>query len=229
MFPKHFHYEILPKWGVLGWIIDWTDITYSDIDLDVEDVKIELTEGYDFPLMKVDFPAIKDWEIDATQTVNTWILPSTSQVQLMIKDFDIDFQCDFFVDENGFLDPVVYDVDINWGESYLYHDNKIIQFVMHQWLYFGMLMVENSVYFVGDIIFSHIGGPLMDRALNDYMTEVTLASPFAGQAGGATFEFDFRNTLSPEIGYGYIDLYIVGEFLNKPNGLFNYVEQWGEN
>jgi hypothetical protein len=40
IFPKSFHYEILPKLGNLGWIIDWTDITYKDIDLDVKDVKI---------------------------------------------------------------------------------------------------------------------------------------------------------------------------------------------
>lgn len=77
-FPKSFHYEILPRLGNLGWIIDWTDIKYSDITLDVEDVKILLTEGDSFPLIKVDFPAIKEWEIDAFQTVNTWILPSSS-------------------------------------------------------------------------------------------------------------------------------------------------------
>lgn len=135
----------------------------------------------------------------------------------------MDFQCNFYIDENGYLDPVVYDVDIFWGESYLYHDNKIIQFVMHQWLYFGMLMVENSVYFVGDMIFSHVGGPLMDRALNDYMTEVTLHSPLPGQEAAATFSFDFRNTISPEIHYGYMDLFIVGEFINKPTGIMDYV------
>ena len=91
LFPKQFHYEILPTLGNLGWIIDWTDITYSKIDLDIKDIKIELTDGYDLPLIKVDFPAIKQWEIDATQVVNTWILPSSSKVELIFKDFDIDF------------------------------------------------------------------------------------------------------------------------------------------
>jgi hypothetical protein len=65
-------------------------------------------------------------------------MPSTSKVELIFKDFDIDFQTDFLLDEKGFLDPVVYDVDLNFGETYLYHDDWFIQFVMHQFLYFGV-------------------------------------------------------------------------------------------
>jgi hypothetical protein len=89
---------------------------------------------------------------------------------------------------------VVYDCDIKFGNSYLYHDNKIVAFVMHQFLYFGLLVVENSVYFVGDYMFSSIGGPIMDEALNHYRMNITLPSPFAGQAAKSTFELDYRNT-----------------------------------
>ena len=63
--PDSFHYELFPKLGAWGWIIDWTDITYSVVDLDIRDVKIELSRGYDLGLVKIDFPAIKHWEIDA--------------------------------------------------------------------------------------------------------------------------------------------------------------------
>ena len=56
----------------------------------------------------------------------------------------------------------------------------------------------------------------MDRVLNDYVTGITLPSPFAGQDGAATFAFDYRNTLSPEIHYGYVDIFIVGELMYIP-------------
>jgi hypothetical protein len=31
----------------------------------------------------------------------------------------------FGVDKNGYLDPVVYECNLNFGETYLYHDNWI--------------------------------------------------------------------------------------------------------
>jgi hypothetical protein len=61
-------------------------------------------------LIKVDFPAIKDWEITAFQKVINPIFESDSRVELYFKDFDINFQTDLTLDERGFLDPTVYDV-----------------------------------------------------------------------------------------------------------------------
>jgi hypothetical protein len=165
----------------------------------------------------VDFPVIKQWEIDATQEVNSWILPSKSKVELIFEDFDIGFQTDLVLDANGYLDPVVYDCDIKFGKSYLYHDNKIVAFVMHQFVYFAIVIIENSVYFVGDYIFSNMMGPIMDQMLNHYTTSVVLKSPFAGQHSSALFEFDFRNTQSPFIGQGYMDMYFLGELLYTPS------------
>jgi hypothetical protein len=89
--PDHYHFEFGLLHDLLTWKIDWTDITYTPVDLDIEDVKFELTRGYDISLIKFDFPAIKHWEVDAMQVVNTWFLPSTSKVELIIKDLDIDF------------------------------------------------------------------------------------------------------------------------------------------
>jgi hypothetical protein len=86
--PTEFHYNFTVFWET--WIIDWTDITYKAADLDIKDIKIHLTNHFG-PLIIVDFPAIESWEIDATQTVNSWLLPSTSPVELKIEGFDIDF------------------------------------------------------------------------------------------------------------------------------------------
>lgn len=81
--PNTYHYEFGLFFDLLSYAVDWTDITYSDIDLDVGDVKLELTRGYDLSLVKFDFPAVKKWEIDAMQEVNSFILPSKSRVELI--------------------------------------------------------------------------------------------------------------------------------------------------
>lgn len=60
------------------------------------------------------------------------------------------------------------DCHIKFGDSYLYHDNAIIAFVMHQFIYFAIVIVENSVYFVGQYIFSNMLGPVMDTFLDHY-------------------------------------------------------------
>lgn len=41
-------------------------------------------------------------------------------------------------------------------------------YYMHQFVYYGIVMVENSAYFLGTYIFSHMLGPLMDNMMNDY-------------------------------------------------------------
>ena len=59
-------------------------------------------------------------------------MPSNSKVELAFKDFDINFKVDLKLDANGYLDPIVYDSELYFGDSYLYHDNAIIAFFMHQ-------------------------------------------------------------------------------------------------
>jgi hypothetical protein len=213
--PSTYHYDFGLFFDLLSYQVDWTDITYTDIDLDVAGVKLELTRGYDLSLIKFDFPAVKKWEIDAMQEVNSFVLPSKSRVELIFQDFDVDFQADLKLDENGYLDPVVYDAEIKFGSSYLYHDNKIMAFVMHQFVYFAIVIVENSVYFVGDYIFSEMMGPVVDKMLGHYKTQITLKSPLPGQSTSATYDFDFRNTRSPFIGEGYIDLFFLGEIIHS--------------
>lgn len=228
--PETLHYEFGFFFNLLNWKIDWTDIVSKKPDLDIKDIKLNFTKKYDFSLVKLDFPAIKEWEIDAMQEVNSWILPSKSQVELIFKDFDVDFACDFKLDDKGYLDPIFYDVDIKFGESYLYHDNKIMAFVMHQFVFFGIVIVQNSVYFVGNIILSDIGGPIMDEFLNDYKMQISLPSPFKTESyKKSTFTFDYRNTQSPNIQEGYIDLFFLGEILYEPHKWLKGTNMHGAN
>jgi len=75
------------------------------------------------PMMKIDFPAFKEWKISADQSINTWMLPETSKVTLEFHDFEFDINCQLKCTDMGYLKPVVYSAKINFGESYLYHDN----------------------------------------------------------------------------------------------------------
>jgi hypothetical protein len=64
--PKEYEFDFgIPFLKMLYWHFKWTDITYSVPDLDIQDVKILLTRGYDIPLIKIDLPVLKSWEINA--------------------------------------------------------------------------------------------------------------------------------------------------------------------
>ena len=77
-------------------------------------------------MVKFDFPALKYWDFHAREIVDTWWYFSDSMVELKVEDFDIDFSCHLMVDDNGFLEPVVYDVKIDFGKSMYTHDNIIL-------------------------------------------------------------------------------------------------------
>lgn len=65
--PKDYHFGYESILG-LNWEIDWTDIVYSAIDLNMDDVKFELTqptEQWEHGLVRFDFPALKHWELTA--------------------------------------------------------------------------------------------------------------------------------------------------------------------
>jgi len=115
------------------------------------------------------------------------------------------------LDERGFLDPTVYDVEIKFGSSYVHHDNFVLGFFMHQIITYSMVMIEQSSFFVGKFMFTGMLGPLMDQALGNYEITVNTPSIFRGQDTSSVFSFDYRNTRSPYIGNGYIDVYFLGE------------------
>jgi hypothetical protein len=86
---------------------------------------------------------------------------------------------------------------------------------MHQFLYFGLVIIENSVYFVGEYIFTNMLGPVMDGFLNHYKFPFAWPSMVRGQNTWDFFNLDFRNVKSPIISEGQIDFFASGELLYK--------------
>jgi len=86
---------------------------------------------------------------------------------------------------------------------------------MHQFIFFAMVIIENSVYFVGQYIFTNMMGPILDTYLDHYKQTIHLTSPFWGQDTHDAFRFDYRNLANPVIEQGYADFFIVGEILDS--------------
>ena len=117
--------------------------------------------------------------------------------------------------ETGFLKPVVYAIDIKFGNSYFYHDNAIVAFIMNQFVEFAIVVIENSTYFVGQYIFTSMLGPLMTSFLNNYTVNFPIKDILPGQTGSDNFILDFKHTTRPYIGEGWIDMFIVGELTTE--------------
>lgn len=60
---------------------------------------------------------------------------------IYIEDVDIDLGFDLVLDDEGYLDPKVWDVMINLGESYIYHDNLWVTWVLGQIIPLGKVII----------------------------------------------------------------------------------------
>ena len=60
--PKEMDYSIRP-WNIsfLSWDWHWTDITYDVPNFDIKDIVFLMERRYDQPMLKIDFPAVKEW------------------------------------------------------------------------------------------------------------------------------------------------------------------------
>lgn len=216
--PSEYSYHVDMFFKLFNWDIKWSDISYTNANLDIKDIQVKFVRPHDRQIIDFKFPALKSWKINANQKVNTWIMPSESKVELVFEDFKFDFKSNFRLDENGYLDPVMEDCDISFGNSYLYHDNQIVAFVMHQFIYFSIVIIENSVYFVGQYIFSNMMGPVLDTFLDHYRKALIIPSPLFGQNTYDIFRFDYRNVMDPFVGDGFADFFFAGELLDKNYG-----------
>lgn len=90
---------------------------------------------------------------------------------------------------------------------------------MHQVVQFGLVIIENSVYFVGEYIFTNMAGPVLTNFLNDYQLPLNhIPSPFKGQNTYDNFALDYRQTMDPFLGQGWMDSYFLGELTYNGKG-----------
>jgi len=120
------------------------------------------------------------------------------------------------------LKPVLYATDLKWGESTFYHDNWLLRVVTHQWIRYLMVIIQNSVYFLGDQIFDGMAEPVLTKFLWYYQWYAVLPDTFNGQNKWDIFTIDVRNTRKPVIGPGFIDFWFNGEFRYNDEACLNF-------
>lgn len=153
----------------LEWDITFQDIKYHPIELDMTVITVDLEPGYDGDgLLRFDFPALKHWQITAHMITNSWIFGDEGDIDLTIKGLDIDYSCYFKLDDQGYLDPVVFKVKVDMGDTDFQFENWFYQLFFRQFVEFGIVVLENSAWFTGEYLFSAILGPIMDTQLNHY-------------------------------------------------------------
>jgi hypothetical protein len=101
-------------------------------------------------MLQVTSPALKQWKIEAHQTINTWILPPESEIMFDIEDMSVKFNTEFETTPEGYLKPVLYASDLRWGNTSIYHENFFLAMIFDQWIKFLLVIVQNSIYFLGD-------------------------------------------------------------------------------
>ena len=82
-----------------------------------------------------------------------------------IENLDFDICFDPLLDDKGFLNPHVWDIRIDFGDSYIQHDSYYVEFLMYQALEIGKVIIQNSAFFFGDQLFSSTMGPMLDEYL----------------------------------------------------------------
>lgn len=69
-------------WNMFTWHVKWTNITHDKATWDFADVKLKITRSHNVPVVSIDFPALKKWEISANQELDSWLIPATGPVNL---------------------------------------------------------------------------------------------------------------------------------------------------
>jgi len=148
------------------------------------------------------------------------ILPQESKMIFDFEDMATKFNTEFEVLESGFLRPVIWATDLKWGETRIYHENWFAALMLDQWIKFVQIIIQNSLYFLGDYIMNGMLEPPLTQLVNYYQLPIHLGQAFTGQDASADFVLDFRHhpERNPQIGNGYMDLFVVGEWLHNGEG-----------
>jgi hypothetical protein len=117
------------------------------------------------------------------------------------------------VDDEGFLNPEVRYCDIDLGQSYLYHDVYELKLIMHQFIRLAIVIIKNASYFMGDLIFGALLGPVLDVYLEHYTQPVLMQSVIPGQGTWDVLTFDYRNMESPYVNEHVIEFSLMGDTL----------------
>jgi hypothetical protein len=135
-----YHWKLKLLFGLWNYTISYRNIKYDTPQLDLRDTKIIFEDVFGQQMLKVDFPAIKKWQISALQHWDSFLIPD-SEIYLLFEDFDVKFNANFGITDEGYLKPVVYQTDLKWGRSDFFHENWFVQFISFNAIKYAMVMI----------------------------------------------------------------------------------------
>ena len=136
--PKEWSYTFNLLGGALPYTFTFTNIQYETGQFDFKDIDVELRERG----LKFDFPSIEKWTIHSHLKVDSWIdLPDGNDMTIFFNNFDLILDSYFSTNDKGFIRPYVHRAEVNFGKSYIYHDNQFIAFFMTQFIELGLMVL----------------------------------------------------------------------------------------
>ena len=106
--PKTKHYEF-NLFSTYTWIIDFYDISFDETaQFDIRDVKVEfmplILEEHP-PMIKIDFPALKQLKWNAYMNSNMWWIPDGMRSTVLFENLEIDVLANIYHTDKGYLRP----------------------------------------------------------------------------------------------------------------------------
>lgn len=137
---------------------------------------------------------------------------------VVLKYIDFNIQTDLKMDKNGYLDPYIKQCMIDIGKSTVEYDSHVVEFIAHETLDLMLVIIEQSVEFIGEYVFTHTLGPLIDTYTNHYQFQFWWWSQWPGQWAYDTFKLDARMVRDPVIDNAAIDFFMAGDLIYGDEG-----------
>lgn len=95
-------------------------------------------------------------------------------MELIFKNFDVDFHAELHVDDNGSLKPKIAGVHIDFGESEFHHDNGFVNDIVFPIYKFLITTIEVLPADIENWFFSDMLAPLLDAYMGGYKIPMTI-------------------------------------------------------
>ena len=96
----------------------------DEAKLDVSDIKVRFLNAEHEQRLQIGFPMLKEYKISAWQHIDLKLFQlQEGMVTYEFKDFAFSLLCELKTTSKGYIRPIVYSATLDFGESYLYHDN----------------------------------------------------------------------------------------------------------
>jgi len=131
---------------------------------------------------------------------------------LSINNFKVDLTMTLGATKRGFIHPIFHHTAVDFGQTDFFFENGFTEFLVWQALEFSIVMIENSIWFLGDVVFTDMLEGLIDRYSHGYQKQFWMKSRIvSNDIVDALMNFDYRHVRAPYVGNGFIDFFFMGE------------------